>query len=100
LVLTAPVKMPPAKYDHPPTIAYSVTYLPSKQFANLKCPGSADLMRGCTVRGKGMNGRYVAWVYVRNDLCPGRKPDACKLSQGVLRHELGHVNGWPSNHPH
>ncbi|MGE5165128.1 MAG: hypothetical protein ACM3IH_14040 [Sphingobacteriales bacterium] len=70
--------IPPARYDHEPKKHYSVRNLSPQDMAAL-CSGA----KGCTIDRV---------IFLRNDLPPEWR--AC-----VLRHEKGHLNGWPGNHP-
>lgn len=58
---------------------------------DLRCGGDAD----------NTNGRILACVYRRNSLMI--VPNPCAHTEEsyarLMCHELGHVNGWPGNHP-
>jgi len=82
VVIAALVAMPPAQYDYPPTVPYKVEIM-QKSDAEAIC-GDARAV-GCYLKW------YNSTVYLRSDLTPGAR-------EIVLRHELGHVNGWPA-HP-
>lgn len=68
---------PPARYDHEPKHYYVRTLSPQNLY---QVCGRA---LGCTIKPT---------IYLRSDL--NKTWRAC-----VLRHEKGHINGWPGNHP-
>lgn len=73
--------MPPKQYVHEPTVPYRIERVdPDVLIANCGQKPNETVL-GC----------YVAWynstIYLRNDM----SADAERL---VLRHEIGHVNGW------
>ncbi|MRX31924.1 hypothetical protein [Aminobacter sp. MDW-2] len=91
---------PPARYDHPYTGNLKVRYLPPKDVyrlcakmlkdANGSEKGTYPGMRGCSVLKKG--GKRCNVVVV-DRTWKKATPEA------VLRHEIGHCNGWPFEHP-
>lgn len=86
-----PTWNPPAKYDHPYKGKLRVYYLPPKQVVTVckKLIKSATLeQRGCAVHDD-----KSCTVIVVDKPYKGATPKA------VLRHELGHCQGWPSHHP-
>ncbi len=70
---------PPARYDYNPKTYYVLDVKPNEML--LIC---GRIALGCTVNRK--------YIFLRSDLSPQAR--AC-----TLRHEKGHVNGWPGNHP-
>lgn len=69
---------PPARYDYEPKEYYVRNFAP------------AELDAWCGARAKACT--FFKTIYIRNDLPVQWR--AC-----VLRHEKGHVNGWPATHP-
>jgi hypothetical protein len=88
---------PPARYDHPYPGALIVHKIPQSQlpaackalFARHNVSGRAfGDIRGCSAQGE------KGWEVITIDKTYKKAtPDA------VLRHETGHCNGWPSDHP-
>ena len=86
--------LPPPQYDHVPSIPVIERVLDTKDEANTICVGivgkksepEGSLYWGCSIR-KVKDGHLVCYIY-RID------------SELVLRHEYGHCNGWPANHPY
>jgi len=79
------VALPPAQYDHAPTVAYTVDVLPKEQFdATCGVERAPRYKLGCTID-------WLDAIFIRDDL----SDDAFKR---VLRHEIGHINGWGSHH--
>lgn len=90
---------PPARYDHPYEGKLTVIRLPQ-----------ADVVKACDELFKANNPKRrtsmqqrgcSAWVK-REAICTVITIDAPYLGatpEAVLRHELGHCNGWPADHP-
>lgn len=88
---------PPAAYDHPYTGHMTLFQVPQRQVPSL-CKqlflsNSADIevtpaQKGC------------AWHYQDNCLVITiDRPFRGITPAAVLRHETGHCNGWPADHP-
>lgn len=95
---TDPEWNPPARFDHPYAGKLTVRYLPQKQvvsacsklFSEYKVSATASLVqRGCSA----ITSDTSCTVIVVDKTYMGATPKA------VLRHESGHCNGWPANHP-
>lgn len=83
---------PPARFDHPYKGTLIIHRMPQSAVveacANLM--GIRSLQRhGCSAFPK--NNRCEIWIVDKAYM--GATPEA------VLRHEIGHCNGWPSDHP-
>jgi hypothetical protein len=86
-------QLPPVQYDHPVSGPVEVIDIESEERLRQLCH-MTQTHQGTNVIG-----------------CAGRKPDRCVIylgpipaSSGItrninLRHELGHCNGWPADHP-
>jgi len=91
---------PPARFDRPYGGELTVRYLPPADVyfecarmlkeANGSDKGAYPGMRGCSVRS--LNGTRCEVVIV-DRVWKTATPKA------VLRHEIGHCNGWPFEHP-
>lgn len=91
---------PPARYDHAYKGELTLRHLPPDQVypvcakmlaeANGTDKGTYPGMRGCSVRSE--NGTKCNVVVV-DRVWKKATPEA------ILRHELGHCNGWPFEHP-
>lgn len=81
--------IPPARYDHPYPGVVNVTYLPPDKLmqvgGQVEHPGA--ILLGCTTA---VGPKSVYHVYIST-----QAPNP----QEVLRHERGHCNGWPGDHP-
>jgi hypothetical protein len=87
-----PTWNPPARFDHAYSGKLTVHRLPQKQVAKVctKVVGAFALNRhGCSTGDRA--GRCTVWIVDRTYM------RATPLS--VLRHEIGHCNGWPADHP-
>lgn len=91
--------MPPKEFDHKPTVhvnKHRVAYGKAAAKCNeiyMKRFGEHYPTKpryGCTITGEG--GIDVVYSYD-----PTGKDK--KMAENTLRHEYGHVNGWPSDHP-
>lgn len=89
---------PPARFDHAYPGKLTVIRLPQKQvvaacaklFAQYKVAATSSLVqRGCSAVTSA-----TSCTVVLID-----KPFALATPKAVLRHELGHCNGWPASHP-
>ncbi|TIV83785.1 MAG: hypothetical protein E5V64_06365 [Mesorhizobium sp.] len=93
-----PTWNPPARFDHSYSGKLTLRRLPQKQvvtecaklFARYKVEATASLkQRGCSA----ITSKTSCTVITVD------KPYALATPQAVLRHELGHCNGWPASHP-
>lgn len=89
---------PPSRFDHAYSGKLTAIYLPQKQvvkacaniFAKYKVAAkSFPSQRGCSA----ITSKTSCTVIVID------KPYALATPKAVLRHELGHCNGWPASHP-
>jgi len=89
---------PPARYDHPFNGAVDVQYLPQPQviiecaklFKDHKIKDTAAYtQRGCSA----VTNPNTCKMFIVDSPYRGATPEAIK------RHEIGHCNGWPANHP-
>lgn len=84
--------LPPAQYDHPyggPVIERIVSW----DELNKVCPGIENL-RACTYPPSTPGG--TCYVFMPK-VGPGGVDQ--KYWNQLHRHEIGHCNGWPANHP-
>ena len=82
--------LPPAQYDHPPSMPVIERVLPWNELQRV-CRGVIEREKFTTATG------YGAWG------CSVVKAGKCCVARidvpGVRRHELAHCNGWPRDHP-
>lgn len=88
---------PPARYDHEYDGDLTLFQLPQAEVANL-CEEVFDaagfpVEASQTQRGCSWQRGDSCFVVTIDTTYSGSTPDA------VLRHELGHCNGWPYTHP-
>jgi len=83
------ITLPPPEYDHEPTRPFQDVRMPYWDIYNA-CRTFGDLPRG-RVQGCVVPGRVPLRI-VPGDV------DAVTLA-AIIRHENGHINGWPRNHP-
>nr|WMC99348.1 hypothetical protein RAR13_11890 [Aminobacter aminovorans] len=91
---------PPARFSGPYKGELTLRYLPPEQVfpvcakmlteANGSDTGTYPGMRGCSVRSE--NGAKCSVVV-------SSKPVNKATPEAILRHEIGHCNGWPFAHP-
>lgn len=95
---TDPTWNPPARFDHPYQGKLTVQRLPQKQvvsacaklFAKYKVAAKSSLaQRGCSA----ITSKNSCTMIVIDKTYLKATPEA------VIRHERGHCNGWPANHP-
>lgn len=79
---------PPAKYDHVYDGNEEVFYETAAAVKERCAPFSNAVVHGCSYTFKG---EKTCHVYVSTE---SRYDQA-----SILRHETGHCNGWPGNHP-
>lgn len=89
---------PPARFDHAYAGKLTMRYMPQKQvikacanlFAKYKVSATSSLVqRGCSA----ITSPTSCTVILIDKTFKLATPKA------VLRHELGHCNGWPASHP-
>lgn len=89
---------PPTRFDHVYSGRLTIRYLPQKQvvaacsklFAQYRVAAKSSLVqRGCSAITSG-----TSCTVILID-----KPFALATPKAVLRHETGHCNGWPADHP-
>lgn len=83
------VLMPPAQYDHRPTVPYSVHYATPAVIAK-ECRGLDLMVAQLTnpkARALGCTDLGTMEIWIDNSLSPS-------LRAKVMRHERAHVNGW------
>jgi hypothetical protein len=81
--------LPPVEYDHPYTGDLTVSIVSQEEIAR-QCP-NAKARLGCNRRWPD---ECLVWI------APDDVIEALGLTREVvLRHEIGHCNGWPSDHP-
>ncbi len=88
---------PPARFDHAYSGELTLTQMPQKRvfsvcmamFRKNKIPAASFTGRGCAII---TSPGHCKIIYIDRPY-RGTEPSA------VLRHELGHCNGWQANHP-
>jgi hypothetical protein len=87
-----PPILPPPEYDYYYPGGFVVFTLPSHAELVRMCGEGHDPFPSCS--GKDANGTCVILALPRDEIAAlGYTYDAVK------RHEFGHCNGWPKNHP-
>ncbi len=83
---------PPARFDH----AYSgrITFVYGKSNYPLRCWNAY----ACTYSNYPAPGQCLMYMPWRDEVIVGIKFDLPSWNT-LLRHERGHCNGWPGNHP-
>lgn len=71
--------VPPAQYDHAPSMPYHVRDMPAAKMERL-CPSPDGVTLGCSAPELG-----IVWVL------DGLRPEVRRV---IVRHELAHINGW------
>ena len=79
--------LPPLQYDYPFPGPIVITHRPT-----LEGICASKLSCACATRVA-----YVCQIFVSDDKV--LKSLGCKFDGRTLRHEIGHCNGWPSDHP-
>ena len=93
--------LPPAEYDHPYTAGqFWVTVVDSQADVRDKCESTRllDVALACARQTylKSDPSVKVCWIVIANaDVINS----AGYVYDVVLRHEIGHCNGWPADHP-
>lgn len=97
LAMIAALAMPPAEFAGQPRQPVAVHYV-SHDTIEDKCGHSLEVSlnrlegKQVTILGCSILDKKPIQIYVLNDLDKDAR-------QKVLKHEYGHVNGWPWNHP-
>lgn len=79
--------LPPIEYDHPYHGELVVNYVMSPDEMNRRCYGTSLQIVGCAFLGDGH-----CTILILDGVVP-------KVRDILLRHEIGHCNGWPRDHP-
>jgi hypothetical protein len=99
LFTTAPALaqlLPPPEFDRPYNGRLSVDTVPTQRSLAEICPNAAARtpnMIGCAVRAN--DGSHCRVILAPDSII--RALGASR--QRILRHEIGHCNGWPAHHP-
>ena len=90
--------LPPPQYDMPPSMPVLERVLPYDEVERI-CKGSwRVLMPGEHIYGCARAG--IVWDGTAQKFVPGNGCVVVRVDEeAVRRHELGHCNGWPANHP-
>jgi hypothetical protein len=83
---------PPTRFDHPYSGTMIIHRLPQAQIVKTCADviGKRSMIQhGCSSLPK--DNRCEIWIVEKTYM--GASPES------VLRHEIGHCNGWPGNHP-
>lgn len=89
------IVIPPTKYDHAPTVRFLDVRLPYWKI-DAYCRTHADFV---TAAGDRIEGCAIAGrVPVRVVPAANSGVDAGTIA-AIIRHENGHLNGWPADHP-
>lgn len=86
-VVFVTLQMPPARYDHPYRGRLQ-TYYGGSEWLAFECRTGGRVIGGCALRAR----KGQCSVYINSDFDK-------EYQKAVLRHEIGHCNGWPRNHP-
>jgi len=87
-----PVTLPPPQYNHPPSILV-IEHVLTAEEVDAICHARHAL--GWDGRAPPPRYRFSGCAHVTARSC-----EVWRIDDGaVRRHELGHCNGWPSNHP-
>jgi hypothetical protein len=84
--------LPPAEYDIPYKGKLTIRTALSKEDLKLACPNAQPWTLGCAYRFNAEN----CLIILLADRLIREKGWSTEI---MLRHELGHCNGWPGNHP-
>lgn len=77
LALVAALAAPPDRYDHKPSRPYVIQRASEGYMRRMGCKGEG--LVGCTI--------LDSYILLHEDLTP-------EAAAFVLRHEIGHINGW------
>lgn len=91
------IPLPPARYDHPYTGPAIIRQVSMSELA-YRCHGywgivTDQIAMGCSWFDSDTR-IPICVIYI-----PTLDEVTLELQQRVLRHEIGHCNGWPGNHP-
>lgn len=89
---------PPARFDHAYSGKLTIRYLPQKQVVS----ACAKLFAKYRVAATSYPNQHGCSAITSDTSCTVIVIDkmfAFATPKAVLRHEIGHCNGWPSNHP-
>jgi hypothetical protein len=86
--------LPPAEYDKPYTGELLIVRVATEQDVQAICKGSSKY--ACAAKLPGPNPRCQIFMLPDKQLRTLLHGDAVAF---MLRHELGHCNGWPADHP-
>jgi hypothetical protein len=95
---TDPTWNPPARFDHAYSGKLTVSYLPQKQVV----AACEVLFAQYKVAAKSFPNQHGCSAITSPTSCTIIVVDttfALATPKAVLRHEIGHCNGWPANHP-
>ena len=87
------IDLPPVRYDHPyPSVI--VRHVSPSEIARL-CGGPSPALAWVSEAGGCQDWEgSTCIIYIRSPLPPRYKGE-----RFVIRHETGHCNGWPADHP-
>jgi hypothetical protein len=88
--------IPPAQYDKPYTGRLTVDTVPTQRALAEVCPAAAARtanMIGCAIRTH--DGSHCRVTLVEDSVIIALGSTRAR----IMRHELGHCNGWPADHP-
>lgn len=107
------VPMPPAEFDHKPSIHTFVRYMPfgivdhecrrriSSPIAISAGPGIGPMLD--QINGGGFETKACSWKFAGLGFIIVSKPGIGGVTPEwaacALRHEIAHINGWPAWHP-
>ena len=87
---------PPARYDHPFKGKLTEIQLPQREVV----AACRELSRKYRVRiGSVSRGCAALTSFRRCTIIYTDKPRGLSTPMAVRRHEIGHCNGWPADHP-
>lgn len=88
---------PPARFDHPYPGKLVETYLPQPQVFS-ECQ---KVFKTYNIKADGFTGRGCAAIIAPNvcKIIIVDQPYRGSTPEAIRRHEIGHCNDWPANHP-
>jgi hypothetical protein len=89
-VLAKYFTLPPVEFDHPFPGNVRIVPLPIEEVQR-NCPQTSMIIVACSYTDRVWND-CIVYVY---DLAA----KAARVLEPLLRHEIGHCNGWPADHP-
>jgi hypothetical protein len=98
--MSPPPWRPPARYDHPFKGKRIIKELPAWQLFSACSKLGSLVQYACTIIGGEIPGKQcTSYVLARGHYYLWTsKVDAAGFNE-LVRHETGHCNGWPANHP-